>query len=316
MDEFRAHRICVVEIETLEQRQLLQHHRALRPGAGLAGGVAAIVVGERRLDMGLPARHVLAGEHAAMPLAAGVHDLLGAAEAIDRLGDEALRPGHARLLDLLDPIAAGALGLAQHARIGLGQRRVGEQRADRRHVAARQIDRRRRRPMLFEQLLDGRDGGVRALDQRMAMAGVIDRGRQHVGEPHGAVVAQQQHPGVEHARHAGGKQAGARHHVEAAPAVMGDGGRGRRRTLPADHLDLALAHVVQDDRNVAARPVEMRLDHLQREGGGDRGVEGVAALLQRRHADRGGDPMGRGDDAERALDLGPRGERIRIDVFH
>ena len=170
--------------------------------------------------------------------------------------------------------------------------------------------------MLSEQLRDRRDGGVRALDQRMAMARVGDRGRQHVGEPHGAVVAQQQHPGVEHAGHAGGQEPGARHHVEALLAVMRDGGRGRRRTLPADHLDLALAHVVHDHRNVAARTVEMRLDHLQREGGGDRGVEGVAAFFERRHADRGGDPMGRGDDAERAVDLGPCGERIRIDVFH
>ena len=266
--------------------------------------------------MRLPARHVLAGEHAAMALAAGVHDLLGAAEAVDRLGDEALRPGQPRLLDLLDAIAAGAFGLAQHARVGVGQRLVGEQRAGRRQLAAGQVDRGRRRPVRAEQLRDRRDGGVRALDQRMALAGVEDRGRQHVGEPHGAVVAQQQHPGVEHAGHAGGEQAGARHHVEGLAAVMRDGGGGRRRALAADHLDLALAHVVDDDRNVAARAVEMRLDHLQREGGGDRGVEGIAALLQGRHADRGGDPMGRGDDAERAVDLGPRGERIGIDVFH
>ena len=97
---------------------------------------------------------------------------------------------------------------------------------------------------------------------------------------------------------------------------MRDGGLGRRRTLAADHLGLALAHVVEDDRHVAARTVEMRLDHLQREGGGDGGIEGVAAFLQRRHADGGRDPVGRGDHAERALDLGPGGERIRIDVFH
>ena len=81
--------------------------------------------------------------------------------------------------------------------------------------------------------------------------------------------------------HAGGQQAGARHHVEAQRAVMRDGrswpapGPGRRspRRWP-------LAHVVEDDRHIAARPVEMGLDHLQREGGGDRGVEGVAALFQ------------------------------------
>ena len=113
---------------------------------------------------------------------AGIHDFLGAAEAIDRLGDEALRPGQARRLDLPDAIAARALGLAQDARVGVGQRLVGEQRAGRRHLAARQVDRRRGRPMLAEQLRDRRDGGAGALDQRMAMARVGDRGRQHVGE--------------------------------------------------------------------------------------------------------------------------------------
>ncbi len=127
MDELGARGIGAVEIEALEQRQLLEHHRALRPRARLADGIGAVVVGERRLDMGLPARHVLAGEHAAMGFAAGVHYGLGAAEAVDRLGDKALRPGLARRLDLLDAIAARALGLAQHARVGIGQRLVREQ---------------------------------------------------------------------------------------------------------------------------------------------------------------------------------------------
>ena len=163
---------AILEVEALEQRELLQHHRALRPRAGLAQGVAAVVVGERRLDVGLPARHVVAGEHAAMGLAAHVHHLLRAAEAVDRLGDEALRPGLARGFDLLDAIAAGALGLAQHARIGLGQRLVGEERAGRRHLAAGKIDRRRGRPIVAKEVRDRRDGCIRALDQGMAVGGV------------------------------------------------------------------------------------------------------------------------------------------------
>ena len=170
--------------------------------------------------------------------------------------------------------------------------------------------------MLAKQPLHRLDGGVGALDQRMAFARVEDRWREHVLEPQRAVVAQQQHPGVEHAGHAGGEQAGARHHVEAELVEMRDGRAGRRRTLAADHLGLALAGVVEDHRHVAARPVEMRLDHLQREGGGAGGVERVAALLQDRHADRRGDPVGRRDDAEGAFDLGTGGERILIDVAH
>ena len=57
----------------------------------------------------------------------------------------------------------------------------------------------------------------------------------------------------------------------------------------------------------------MGLGHLQREGGSDRGVEGVAAALQRRHANRGGNPVCAGDDAERALDL--RGEGSGLMFF-
>ncbi len=85
MDEVRARRIETVEIVSLEQRELLHHHRALAPDAGLAHRVAAVIVGERRLHLRLPARHVVAGEHAAMRRAAGVHHLLRAAETVDRL---------------------------------------------------------------------------------------------------------------------------------------------------------------------------------------------------------------------------------------
>ena len=77
----------------------------------------------------------------------------------------------------------------------------------------------------------------------------------------------------------------------------------------AAHDDrLAALGLVDDDRHVAAGPAQMRLDHLQRERRGDAGVEGVAAALQHAHADRGGDPVRGGDDAEGAVDLGPRGE--------
>ena len=60
----------------------------------------------------------------------------------------------------------------------------------------------------------------------------------------------------------------------------------------------------------------MRLDHLQRERGRAGRIERVAAALQDAHADRGRDPVGRGDDPERAFDLGAGGERIGIDEIH
>ena len=61
MDEIGPGRVDPVELEALEDRELLQHHRTLAPGPGLADRVAAIVVGERRLDGRLPIRHVGAG---------------------------------------------------------------------------------------------------------------------------------------------------------------------------------------------------------------------------------------------------------------
>ncbi len=170
--------------------------------------------------------------------------------------------------------------------------------------------------MLAEQLFDGGDGGVGALHQRVAFARIEDCRRQHIGKPHGAVVAQQDHPGVEHARHTCGKQAGAGDHVEAEAAVMRDGGPCRRGTLAANHLRMPLAHIEQDHWHVAARSIEVGLDDLERERGRAGGVEGVAAFFQHRHAHRRCDPMGRRHDPERALDFGPRGEGIGIDVAH
>ena len=124
--------------------------------------------------------------------------------------------------------SAAALRLAQDALVGVGDLRIGEMRAGQRHLAARQIDRRRRRPMLLEQVLHGVDGRADALDQRIAVARIADRGRQHVGDAHRAVVAQQRHPGVEGAGNAGREQPGAGHEIEAElVAIMRDGGAGR-----------------------------------------------------------------------------------------
>ena len=125
-----AGRIDAVEVEALEQGELLQGDRALRPRARLANGVAAVVVGERRLDGGLPLRHVLAAS--ARPCC-GLPEtsitLLVAAEAVDRLGDEALAPDLARALDLGLAAAAARLGFLEDAQIGVADRRVAEQRA-------------------------------------------------------------------------------------------------------------------------------------------------------------------------------------------
>ena len=77
----------------------------------------------------------------------------------------------------------------------------------------------------------------------------------------------------------------------------------RRHALAADDMLRAGSRVVQDDRRVAARAVQVRLGHLQGERGGAGGIERIAAAFQHRHADLAGQPMRAGDHAEGAGDL-------------
>jgi hypothetical protein len=141
----------------------------------------------------------------------------------------------------------------------------------------------------------------------------VERVSEHVGEPPRAVLAQEQHPGVERARHDRGEKTGARHLLEPERGEMGRRRARRIRPLAADDDRRLRIGALEDDRHFAARPVEMRLDDLQHEAGRDRGVEGVAAALEHRHAGGGREPVGRGDRPEGAAQLGPRGERRLVD---
>ena len=98
--------------------------------------------------------------------------------------------------------------------------------------------------MVAIELRDRADGGARPLHQRMPVLGVADGGLQHVAQAHRAVVAQDQHEGLERAGHAGRQQPGAGHDVEAEfVAVVLDGGARRGRTLAADHDGVVLLAV-------------------------------------------------------------------------
>ena len=90
-----------------------------------------------------------------------------------------------------------------------------------------------------------------------------------------------------------------------------DGRRGRGGALTAHDQRLAALGAPQHDRQVAARPVQVRLDDLEREAGRDRGVEGVAPSLEHRHPRGGGEPVGRGDHPEGAPQLGSGREAQR-----
>ena len=170
--------------------------------------------------------------------------------------------------------------------------------------------------MFAEQRGDRADGSVGALEQRMTVLGVADGGLKHLGKRHGAVVAQQHHPSFERAGDASGKQAGAGYEIEPFAAVMSDRGTRWGYALAANHFRFGALYVVEDDRHIAAWPVEVRLHHLQRERGRHRSIERIAAALQYAHAHGGRDPVGGGDHAERTFDFRPSGEGVRINVGH
>jgi hypothetical protein len=68
---------------------------------------------------------------------------------------------------------------------------------------------------------------------------------------------------------------------------MGDRRGARRRSLAADHARRVFARAAGQNRHLAARAVEMRLNDLQDETRGDGGIEGVAAAFEHAHAGGG-----------------------------
>ena len=135
--------------------------------------------------------------------------------------------------------------------------------------------------------------------QREPVARIADRVREDVGRLERPEVAQQQHPRVERARHARRQRPGAGDRARGRAEGL-DRRRRRRRPLAADHPRRA---VPQQDRQIAARPVHVRLDDLQRQPGRHGGVERVAAALQNRHPGRRGEPVRRGHHAEGSAQL-------------
>ena len=110
-----------------------------------------------------------------------------------------------------------------------------------------------------------------------------------------------------HAPNAPGTTAGSRpvprNEVEAEIVERLDRRRLRGDALPADDGRPLRQLVPDQDGHVATRPVQVRLDHLQREPGGGAGVSGVAAALQHAHAGRRRQPVRTGHHAEVADEL-------------
>ena len=62
--------------------------------------------------------------------------------------------------------------------------------------------------------------------------------------------------------------------------------------LGADDLGLFFFRVVKDDRQIARRTIQMRLDDLQNETRSHGGVKGIAAFFEDAKTHGRGDPMG------------------------
>ncbi len=288
-----------------EQRELLEQDGALAPGAGLAHGPAVPVVRRGSLVGRGPAGQVGGGEGAGVALAAGVH---GGPPGLPQegLGDEPGAPDVPRRVDLRLPVPRSG-GVGEQPFPGGGEGGVAEQLAGARRVSVRQVDLGRGRPLGLEQLPHGLDGLRETLHGRVSVLGVGDGVLQHVGQRFGAVVAQQEQPGVEGTGHGGGEWSGAGDEVQTQLLVVRDRRPGRCHSLSAQHPHLA-ARGGEQDRHLTGGPVEVRLDDVQHEGTGHGCVVGVAPVLQHRHGRLRGQPVGGRHHAEGSLKRGPGAE--------
>ena len=291
-----------------QHAQLLQQRRPLAPEAALGHRIAAEVDSHGLFGDALPARHVVQRQQALVIFPAGVAYRFAAAVPVDFAGDETGLPDAHRSLDHAGARIAFALRFFQQALVHRGQRGLAKQRAGLRDLALWQPHGGGRRPVLQEQLAHREDGLRDARHQREALARIVDRGRQHIGQRPGAMLQQHRHPGGERGRHRGRQQTDARHLFETHGLERCGARRRGRATLAADRLHATSLAVPQQDRRLAARAVQVGLDHLQHEAARHRGVEGIAAPLQHAHGGLRCEPVrGRGD-TERADDFGAGGE--------
>jgi hypothetical protein len=243
-----------------------------------------------------------------MPLAGRIHELALAEEPVDRFRDETLVEAFAGGIDLAEAIAARRFRFAQDALEGGRQMRTPETAAGLGRLAAGKPHFRRGRPFRAEQIFDVANDDRRVRHQTEALARVGDRRREHIAKAHAAIFRQERHPGPERSGHDRGEQSVARHDVEAEATEGGKRCRLRRNALAADHLYVPPVDAIENERHLAAGPVLVRLDDMERGSGRNGRIEGVAPAFQDRHAGRRGEPVRRGDDAERAVDFGSRRE--------
>ena len=111
----------------------------------------------------------------------------------------------------------------------------------------------------------------------------MDGRGKDIGNFHGAVIAQQRHPGAKSTRHHSREIPGRRYKSDAI-ALVGFNCRCRRsNTLAAQQSGRSFSCRMEQDRYIAARTIEMRFDQLEHKAAGNRGIERITAPLQNAH---------------------------------
>ncbi len=273
------------DVEALEDIEHLERDHTLRVRWQLEHLVAAIGRRDGRDPVGAIRRQVGGRQQAATRLHVGR----------DRLCD---RPAVERVA----PAAPNRLER-------LGQIRVLEDFAGDGRPAAKK-KRRRGRGILRQGLLLGLPLSGDDLADGEPLAGVADGGLDGARERDRAVLRQELLPSVDDAGHAHRERAAIRDLVELAAAELVGrrrGGGAAARVQAAHGLRLC---VVDDREEVPANTVHRRLDDRENRGGGDGGVDGVAALLEHAQAGRRGERLAGGDDPVAREHHRPRRPRV------
>ena len=265
------------EVEILEDAERHQRGDALAVGRDLVNRDAAIVQRERRDPVGRVIREVR--ERVCR---------------IDRLRVTRHRFGE---LAAVERVAVGLRDLRQRARERLARPVLaGHRRPSARHEmlepaqVARHV-RHGQRPFLGD---DRRHGE--------AVARVADRGLEEIRERQLAEALRQRAPAGHGTRNGHRLPAALGHGLAAREARRIPRGRRAARRVESDEL----AAGPQDREQIGAEPVAAGLDDRQRDRGGERRVDRVAALGEHRDARLRGERLRRRDDVAREDGLAPR----------
>ena len=291
-----------LQVEPVEERQLLQQHRPLPPRARLAHRPAAEVERCRLLVRRAPRREVVRGQDARVALPGRVPQR-GPDERVDLGRDEPARPRVDRVLELRLAVAGRRLGFGDQALQGPRPHLVAQP------LAVVEEHRGGARPLGAEQVGHAGDGPGDLGQHGQTGGGVVDRRVGDLSQRGRAVVAQQRQPAGYRPGNGSCEQARARNQIQAQLTEVLGGRAGRCRALRAQNGH-RVARAGEQQWQVAARAIQMRLDDLQREARRAGRVKSVTARLEHGHAGCRGEPVGGGDHPDAALQFRPGGEHV------